>query len=64
MTLRIRPGTVIYVFDAYVLDTQGYTLQLAGRPVCIRPKAFQVLNYLLTHRDRVISKQELAETWS
>ena len=27
----------------------------------LRPKVFQVLHYLLRHRDRVISKQELRE---
>src|SRR5215831_16716513 len=52
---------VIYIFGDCALDTQGHTLHCAGRPIRLRPKAFQVLTYLLAHRDRLISKQELAE---
>jgi DNA-binding winged helix-turn-helix (wHTH) protein len=52
---------VIYIFGNCALDTQGHTLHCAGRPIRLRPKAFQVLSYLLMHRDRLISKQELAE---
>ena len=33
----------------------------AGAPVHVRPKVFQVLAYLLEHRDRVVSKPELME---
>src|SRR5262249_2119857 len=50
-----------YIFDTYVLDTQRYELHGAGAPIKLRRKAFQVLAYLLAHRDRVVSKQELLE---
>jgi DNA-binding winged helix-turn-helix (wHTH) protein len=50
-----------YYFGAYVLDTQRYELQRAGAPQALRPKAFAVLAYLLAHRDRVVTKQELLE---
>ena len=50
-----------YGFDDYCLDTQLYTLARAGQRVAVRPKVFQVLLYLVAHRDRVIAKQELAE---
>ena len=33
----------------------------AGQPVRMRPKAFEVLCYLLEHRERVVSKDELCE---
>ncbi|PON12202.1 hypothetical protein C2W62_40835 [Candidatus Entotheonella serta] len=45
---------MLYVFDVYVLDTTQYTLQRAGQPIHLRPKAFQVLDYLLKHRDQVV----------
>lgn len=50
-----------YAFGDYTLDTQRYELHCAGKPVLLRPKAFEVLAYLLTHRERIISKPELLE---
>ena len=52
---------MIYRFNNYALNTQLYTLQRAGQSTRLRPKVFQVLLYLLEHRERVVSKQELAE---
>src|SRR5215470_19526280 len=52
---------MLYVFGDYRLDTQRREVQCAGQPVHVRAKVFQVLVYLLTHRDRVIPKQELCE---
>ena len=50
-----------YVFGDCVLDTQRYTLHRAGQSVRLRPKVFQLLAYLLVHRERVVTKQELGE---
>src|SRR5262245_21213301 len=50
-----------YIFGDYVLDTQRHELQHAGEPVKLRRKVFQVLAYLLMHRERVVPKQELLE---
>jgi class 3 adenylate cyclase/DNA-binding winged helix-turn-helix (wHTH) protein len=52
---------MLYVFGDYILDTQAYALSRAGVPVHVRPKVFQVLAYLLAHRDRVVPKPELME---
>ena len=52
---------MLYVFGDYTLDTQAYALSRAGALVHVRPKVFQVLAYLLAHRDRVVSKRELME---
>src|SRR5262245_31305369 len=53
-----------YVFADCLLDTQLYTLSRAGRVIPLRPKAFQVLRYLLEHRDHLVSKDELcAHLW-
>jgi DNA-binding winged helix-turn-helix (wHTH) protein len=51
-----------YRFGDWVLDTLCYELQRSGEAVPLRPKAFQVLAYLLAHRDRVVSKQELLDS--
>src|SRR5919106_800852 len=50
-----------YVFGHYVLDTLRYELRQAGAVIPLRPQVFQVLAYLLAHRDRVVLKQELLE---
>src|ERR671930_1079213 len=50
-----------YIFGDYVLDTQRHELHHAGEPIKLRRKVFQVLVYLLAHRERVILKEELLE---
>jgi DNA-binding winged helix-turn-helix (wHTH) protein len=53
-----------YSFGDYVLDTQCHELHHAGAPIKLRRKVFQVLVYLLAHRERVVPKQELlAQLW-
>ncbi len=50
---------MIYRFGDCELDTQRITLRRAGETVRLRPKVFQLLEYLLLHHERVISKDEL-----
>ena len=50
-----------YVFGDYELDTQRYELRHAGTPHALEPQAFNVLVYLVQHRDRVVPKEELLE---
>ncbi len=53
-----------YVFADCILDTRLYTLYRGGTAMRLRPKAFHVLQYLLEHRDHVVSKDELcAQVW-
>jgi DNA-binding winged helix-turn-helix (wHTH) protein len=52
---------MLYTFADCVLDTQLHTLIRGGRHLRLRPKVFQVLTYLLAHRDGVVSKQELCD---
>jgi class 3 adenylate cyclase/DNA-binding winged helix-turn-helix (wHTH) protein len=55
---------MIYVFGGCALDTGLYALHRAGHSIRLRPKVFQVLTYLLAHRERVVSRQELcAQVW-
>jgi DNA-binding winged helix-turn-helix (wHTH) protein len=48
-----------YAFAECILDTRLYTLHRQGTTVRLRPKASQVLQYLLEHRDHMVSKDEL-----
>jgi class 3 adenylate cyclase len=50
-----------YVFGHYRLDTQRYELSYQNQPIKLRPKVFHVLSYLIAHRNRVVSKDELLE---
>jgi class 3 adenylate cyclase/DNA-binding winged helix-turn-helix (wHTH) protein/predicted ATPase len=52
---------MLYRFADCALDTQLYTLHRAGQSTRLPPKVFEVLCYLIEHRDRVVSKQELCE---
>ena len=52
---------MIHRFDSYALDEQRRELRCQGLPVAIEPKVFEVLMYLLQHRERVVSKEELLE---
>ena len=47
---------MIYRFGNYELDAQRCELRCAGQLVAIEPKVFEVLVYLLEHRDRVVTK--------
>jgi class 3 adenylate cyclase/DNA-binding winged helix-turn-helix (wHTH) protein len=52
---------MLYAFENCELDTQRITLRRAGQTIPLRPKVFQVLLHLLTHRERHVDKQELCE---
>src|SRR5918996_4839358 len=55
---------MIYRFGECELDTSLYTLQRGGQSIRLRPKVFRVCLYLLEHRDRVVTREELcAQVW-
>lgn len=56
---------MIYRFGHYELDAQRCELRCASQLVAIEPRVFEVLVYLIEHRDRVVTKEELLEhCWS
>ncbi len=52
---------MIYAFEDYELDLQCYELHYAGKQVKLEPQVFNVLAYLIQHRERVVTKEELLE---
>ena len=52
---------MIYAFGAFDLDTDLFELRRAGTPVAMEPQVFNVLAYLVEHRDRVVTKNELLD---
>jgi TolB-like protein len=53
---------MIYEFDAYVLDVDRRELRRAGQLIAIEPQVFDLLAYLLRHRDRVVTKDEILDS--
>lgn len=52
------------VFGDYRLDGDRRELTCAGAPVPVEPQVFDVLQYLVTHHDRVVSRDDLiASVW-
>jgi DNA-binding winged helix-turn-helix (wHTH) protein/predicted ATPase len=55
---------VIYAFGDFELDTERYELRREGAHQHVEPQVFDVLAYLLAHRDRVVTREELlAQVW-
>jgi DNA-binding winged helix-turn-helix (wHTH) protein len=58
--MRGTMGT-IYISGDWQLDTRLYERRCAGKPLQLEPKVFDVLLYLIEHRDRVVPTEELIE---
>jgi TolB-like protein len=52
---------VPYTFEDYVLDPERRELTRGSEAVAVGPKVFDLLVYLVQHRDRVISKDDLLQ---
>ncbi len=55
------PTGITYAFGDFELDERLYELRRGGEVVKVEPKIFDVLAYLVRHRERVVSKEELLE---
>lgn len=52
---------MIYAFGDYELDVDARELRRAGAVVPTEPQVFDVLAYLVEHRGRMVTKQELLD---
>lgn len=53
-----------YRFDLFELDTATRVLRRGGVAVSMKPRPLELLAYLITHRNRVVPKDEIvAEVW-
>lgn len=52
---------MLYFFDGSVLDTDRRELRRGSHAVDIEPQVFDLLEYLIRHRERVVSRDELIE---
>ena len=52
---------MMFCFGDYVLDTARRDLRRADEVIAVEPKVYEVLLYLIEHRDRVVSRDKLIE---
>ncbi|WP_083927044.1 tetratricopeptide repeat protein [Colwellia piezophila] len=50
---------MIFRFDSCELNSENFTLQVNGMPKLVEPHVFDLILYLIDHRDRLISRDEL-----
>ena len=50
-----------YEFEDFALDTDRRELLRRDRPIAVQPQVFDVLAYLIAHRDHVVAKDALLE---
>jgi len=50
---------LLYVFEDFVLDTDKRELRRGADVVSVAPQVFDVLDYLIRNRERVVSKDDL-----
>lgn len=53
---------MIYLFGDSELDTERFELRRSGAALALEPQVFDLLRYLVEHRDRLITRDELFET--
>ena len=54
-----------YLFENYALDTERRELRRAGSLITVEPQVFDLLEYLIRNRERVVTKDDLiASVWS
>jgi TolB-like protein/DNA-binding winged helix-turn-helix (wHTH) protein/Tfp pilus assembly protein PilF len=57
-------GGVVYLFGAYSLDSARRELRRGNHLVAIEPQVFDILEFLICNRERVVSKDDLiAAVW-
>lgn len=55
---------MLYAFDDYLLDTKRRELRRGSDLIAVEPQVFDLLEYLVRNRDRIVSKNDLiAGVW-
>jgi DNA-binding winged helix-turn-helix (wHTH) protein/Tfp pilus assembly protein PilF len=61
MAAAVPDGPELFVFGPFALDAFARTLTAHDRPVALRPKTFELLEYLVRHPGRLLTKDELLD---
>jgi TolB-like protein len=54
-----KDGSLRYFFEEYAFDTDRRELHRGADVVCIAPQVFDLLDYLIRNRERVVSRDDL-----
>jgi Tol biopolymer transport system component/DNA-binding winged helix-turn-helix (wHTH) protein len=57
----VGPGRRSYRFDDITVVPDLFHIEKGGEPLALEPKGIRVLIFLVEHRDRVVSKEELLQ---
>src|ERR1700736_1058883 len=59
----MAPGEskLLYIFEGYALDTDRRELRHGNAIVCVQPQVFDLLEFLIRNRDRVVSKDDMLD---
>ena len=52
----------MYRFDDFVVDPETWRLSRGGQEIHLEPVVLNLLIYLISHRDRLVTRQELMDT--
>src|ERR1700747_554703 len=56
---------MLYSFENFTVDTERREVRRGGEPCAVEPQVFDVLEYLIRNRDRVVSRDDLlAGVWN
>ncbi len=58
---RLRRAEMLYFFENFVLDPARRELRCENALVALQPQVFDLLEYLIANRDRVVSKDDILE---
>jgi DNA-binding winged helix-turn-helix (wHTH) protein len=61
MAVRTQTDLPSYQFDDVVVDRENFRIHKGDQTRTLAPRAFDLLVYLIEHRNRVVAKQELFE---
>jgi adenylate cyclase len=58
----LRDGCLRYLFENYALDTKLRELRRGAETIPVAPQVFDLIEYLIRNRDRIVTKDELIES--
>src|ERR1700722_3406022 len=62
MTVQGRESlNLLYIFEKYALDPGRRELRCGADAIAMEPQAFDLLVYLIRHREHVVSRDEMIE---
>src|ERR1700730_7022389 len=52
---------MLFSFEDYIFDTSRRELRRRGTAIAVQPQVFDLLEYLISNRDRVVTKEDMLD---